>query len=354
MEENIKVSIIVPVYKVEQYIKECIESLINQTLRDIEIILVNDGSPDRCGEICDQYANKDERIKVIHKINGGVSAARNDGLKLATGKWVIFCDADDTMELTACETLYNAGEINAADVVIGDVYRVFKDKKVYAQFFKEPFVITERQELNDLVRVDFSRKYCHSIPEGGPAFGYGGPWNKLVRRKFLIDKNITFDQSLKGIFDDILYTAYLYATATKVVYITEAVYNYRILQSSITHTYKANLPEINKAIFKAWTKFLNQYGANGEFDEAYYVLVIRRLKGLLGLYFFSEKNNNSLKKQRIELKSLIKSEPYNSAIKKVNPKKLINLYDVAVWLMAKLNSGLGMQMVYKLFIMIKK
>ena len=90
-----KVSIVVPVYKVEKYIENCIESLVSQTLREIEIILVDDGSPDKCGEICDVYAARDNRIKVLHKKNAGVSAARNDGLLQASGEYILFCDSDD-------------------------------------------------------------------------------------------------------------------------------------------------------------------------------------------------------------------------------------------------------------------
>ena len=93
-----KVSIIVPVYKVEKYLRKCIDSIINQTLKDIEIILVDDGSPDNCGKICDEYAAKDTRIKVIHKENGGLSSARNAGMEVAEGEYIGFVDSDDWIE----------------------------------------------------------------------------------------------------------------------------------------------------------------------------------------------------------------------------------------------------------------
>ena len=113
-----KFSIVVPIYNVEKYLPRCIDSLVNQTLQDIEIILVDDGSPDGSPAICDAYAEKDPRIKVIHKLNGGVSAARNDGLRISKGEWVIFCDSDDWMELDACENLYMCGNEKKVDVVI--------------------------------------------------------------------------------------------------------------------------------------------------------------------------------------------------------------------------------------------
>ena len=101
--DNLLVSIIVPIYKVEEYLDECVESIINQTYSNIEIILVDDGSPDRCPQLCDEWAKKDNRIKVIHKENGGVSSARNAGITLSKGEWIWFVDSDDTAQINALE-----------------------------------------------------------------------------------------------------------------------------------------------------------------------------------------------------------------------------------------------------------
>ena len=349
-----KMSVIVPMYNVETYIRDCIDSIVMQTLGDIEIILVDDGTPDKSGAIADEYAAADARIRVYHKENGGVGAARNDGLKLATGEYVIFCDGDDFMEPDACETLYRAAKEQDADVAVGDVYRIMNGEKVYAQFWRESFTARDQLTLDALVKVDFSRKYCHDAPKEGPAFGYGGPWNKAVRREFLLEKGIAFDESLKGIFDDILYTAYLYAEASCVTYVTQPVYDYRILDDSVTHSYKADMPQINEAIFAAWKKFLLKYGRDGRFMDAYYTLVIRRLKGLLGAYFFHPDNPMSLSRQKKYLKRLLHTQPYHAAVNRADPAKLINPYDLAVWAAAKAGSVTGLQAVYKAFCIVKK
>ena len=107
-----KVSIIIPIYKVEKYIRKCIDSVLKQTYNNIEIILVDDGSPDNCPSICDEYAKKDNRIKIIHKKNGGLSDARNYGLDIATGNWITFIDSDDYVTEDYVETLLNLSEIN--------------------------------------------------------------------------------------------------------------------------------------------------------------------------------------------------------------------------------------------------
>ena len=111
------VSIIVPIYNVEKYIDRCMRSLLQQTLRDIEIIMVDDGSPDNCPAICDVYARKDVRVKVIHKKNGGLSDARNAGLDVATGEYVAFIDSDDYTSIDAYEILYNKAKETNADIV---------------------------------------------------------------------------------------------------------------------------------------------------------------------------------------------------------------------------------------------
>ena len=118
METTPCISTIVPVFKVEHYLRKCIDSLLAQTMREIEIILVDDGSPDRCPEICDEYARQDQRIKVIHQQNRGISAARNAGLAAASGEYIMFVDSDDWVEPDFCRIPYETAESKGADMVI--------------------------------------------------------------------------------------------------------------------------------------------------------------------------------------------------------------------------------------------
>lgn len=115
-----KISIIVPVYNVEKYLARCMQTLQSQTLREIEIILVDDQSPDNCPQLCDVYAQSDERVKVIHKKNGGLGFARNSGLDIASGEYVMFVDSDDTIEIDSCECFYRAACECKADIVVGN------------------------------------------------------------------------------------------------------------------------------------------------------------------------------------------------------------------------------------------
>ena len=117
MGNEILVSVIVPVYNVESYLDRCLGSIVNQTLKNIEIIIVDDGSPDNCPSMCDRWAKRDNRIKVIHKKNAGLGFARNSGLDVAKGEYVIFCDSDDSVDSVMYESLYNATENGKYDVV---------------------------------------------------------------------------------------------------------------------------------------------------------------------------------------------------------------------------------------------
>lgn len=350
-----KISAVVPVYKAEDFIGELINSLQKQTIRDLEIILVDDGSPDNSGKICDEYAAKDDRIRVIHKANGGVGAARNDGLDAAVGEWVYFCDSDDWVEADALEKLVTAGEKERADVVYGNVNLISYGNVKTLRFHKDAFATNDRNVIDQLIATDFSRMYCYYPPESGPASCcYGGPWNKIVRRQMLLDKDIRFDLRVKGIYDDILYTAHIFAAANKVAYINVPVYNYRLLDSSITHTYKANLLEINDAIFHSWQEFMAKYGKDGQFEKPFYANVIRRFKSTLGLYFFSEKNTKTFGEQCAEMKALLNREPYCTAIREVDPDKLHNSYDKLIWKAARRKSPRQIYFVYQLSVLIKK
>ena len=128
------ISIIVPIYKVEIYLRKCIDSIVNQTYKNIEILLIDDGSPDNCGIICDEYAKKDERIKVIHKENGGLSDARNYGIEASTGDYIIFIDSDDYVSESMCENLLICALENNADIVSCN--------------FKEIYIDNNREKIN--------------------------------------------------------------------------------------------------------------------------------------------------------------------------------------------------------------
>ena len=211
------ISVIVPIYKVENYLRECIDSLVNQTYRNLEIILVDDGSPDKCGEICEEYKAKDERVVVIHKENGGLSDARNAGMKVMTGDYIVFVDSDDYMPLDGIEHLMNLLEERDADMVIGGVRRVAENGE---EILVEGDINAEPVEMDKTgALIDFFVNGCSS-------------WGRIFKRE--IHEGIEFPKG--EINEDEAIVVQVTERCDKVVRTTAPIYNYRKREESITTT----------------------------------------------------------------------------------------------------------------------
>lgn len=210
--EKGKISIVVPMYNVEKYLPECVDKLLNQTYKNLEIILVDDGSPDNCGKIADDYAKKDERVKVIHKPNGGLSDARNVGMDAATGEYLMFADSDDFLFKNACEVLVNKIEKENADYVIGNYINCYEDSTIWPNpvFNKEKYG-TFKLEIDDYKDSFFIMN--------------SGVWNKIFRHEFIKKLNLKFEIGLPA--EDAIFTTYCFMKSSKVYYIPDIVYCYR-------------------------------------------------------------------------------------------------------------------------------
>lgn len=219
------VSIIVPIYNVEQYLEKCIDSIINQTLKDIEIILVDDGSPDNCGQICDEYAKKDNRIKVIHKENGGLSSARNAGLKIATGEYIGFIDSDDYIELNMYEELYNIAKENNIDIVSCNYNRIAKEIRKSEIYLPANKVII-KNEINDLIKKSNYNKMLWYV------------WKALYKREII--EKINFIE--KPIIEDTPFNLEAYLKSNSIYHLDKPLYNYIHRENSIMcEPYKKDL-----------------------------------------------------------------------------------------------------------------
>ncbi|MBO5321624.1 MAG: glycosyltransferase family 2 protein [Clostridia bacterium] len=226
-----KVSIIVPIYKVESYLKRCVDSLRNQTLKDIEIILVDDGSPDNCPQMCDEFAKQDHRIKVVHKQNGGLSSARNAGIDISTGEYLGYIDSDDYAEPYMFEKLYNCAVANKVDFVMADYYRVSNgQKKEKSLDIREGFYTKE-----DIVKEIYPMLIMRESIGFGPLLSV---WNCLYKADFIKNNNLYFDEEVKW-SEDCIYSAILGYLANSFYYLKgECVYNYIQNSGSISTTYQ--------------------------------------------------------------------------------------------------------------------
>ncbi|RAP47426.1 MAG: hypothetical protein BZ135_02285 [Methanosphaera sp. rholeuAM6] len=220
----VAISVVVPVYNVENYLSDCLDSLINQTFKDIEIICINDGSKDNSLEILEEYAKKDSRMKVFSQENGGHAVATNKGISMATGKYLFCMDSDDVLELNALELSYNRAEEKDVDFVIfkainynnsDDEYyetEVYSMDKVYNKVGDEVF---NYRDLGDLI-------FEMSVT----------PWSKLYKREFIVDNNIIFPEGL--IFEDNVFFYDALLTAERICFLNEFLFIRRWYSTSST------------------------------------------------------------------------------------------------------------------------
>lgn len=292
------ISIIVPVYNIEKYIRKCIESIINQTYKNLEIILVDDGTPDNSGKICDEYAKIDKRIKVIHKQNGGVSSARNVGLENALGEYVSFIDGDDYISDRFCEKLLQKIKEENADCIACGYYRVY-DNKTEKIVSSKPYVLKEIEYLEQILFVQKGLGFSHM---------------KLWRKDSI--NNIRFNENLK-VAEDAYFGIQASSNIKKFYMINEPLYNYRFNEKSLVISYNKNyMNNYLEAMILTKDYIEKNYKNNKSILEklnnyiSYHVLLI------VVNYCFTPENGLTIKEQIEELKKVCKIKEFENSIKK--------------------------------------
>lgn len=210
------ISVIIPVYNVEQYLKKCLDSVLAQSIKNYEIILVDDGSTDSSGYICDQYASTDDRITVIHKHNGGLSDARNIGYEASVGDYIFFLDSDDWIEQNALEMLFDTAKKYGADIVISNFFYAYDDHFEIACSISETSVLNREQAMSELIREKMFQSFA---------------WGKLFKRDLLI--GVPFP--VGKLYEDIYWAHIIFDKISKAVFIPESLCNYYQRPDSITH-----------------------------------------------------------------------------------------------------------------------
>ena len=238
------ISVIVPVYKVEKYLAECLDSICCQTYKNLEIICVNDGSPDNCAEILQNYAARDPRITVITQQNQGLSASRNNALLKAAGEYVTFVDSDDAIAPEMIEELYRLAQTEQADVVIGNLVRT--DEKGREQntlsFWRHLDKNGKIHEADTDIPQTFRLADISDCIYATPCFA----WGKLYRRSFLQDHNISFINGL--IYEDIVYFTDIIIANPLMSFVNKPFYKYRIQENSICRTKSAKQLDILRVL----------------------------------------------------------------------------------------------------------
>ena len=292
-----KVSVLIPVYNTEKYLKKCLDSVINQTLKDIEIIIVNDGSKDNSQAIIEEYACKDERIKYFDQENKGLGATRNKGLEMAKGQYIVFLDSDDWVELDCYEEMYNNAIEKNSDLVIVDYY-IDNEEKSF--IYKNKYQTNQKKEyLKDVL--------LRNVP--------GFSWNKLYKKE-IIDKNkmkFPIRGELENIEDQYFTTRFVYLS-NNISFVNKPLIHYIIRNSSIVNTYQNGLLEDGLALYNANKDLFK----NTEYIE---VLDIGLLKHIVQIVFNEVKscNKTNIKNKVNNINSILENKLYNE---KLNNLKL--------------------------------
>lgn len=235
---NPKISVIVPVYNVEKYLIRCLDSILNQTFKDIELILVNDGSKDHSLLICQEYATTDNRITVIDQKNQGSSVARNKGLEIAKGDYIIHIDSDDWLELNMLELLYNKAVESDADIVACNICQDDGNGNVHSNLYS--YSIEKEEHLHLISGINVA------------------VWNKLVRHSLYTDNDIKFISGIT-MCEDLVVTTRLRYHSKKTVIIPEILYHYfDAPRESICNTYKGKYPHSKLQVVDFLDKYLHK------------------------------------------------------------------------------------------------
>ena len=245
------VSVVVPVYQAESYLSRCLDSILTQTFTDFEVILVDDGSKDNSGKICDLYAENDNRFHVIHKINEGVSIARQLGLDISRGNYVIHADPDDWVEQDWLAVLYEKIEAEQADIVICDFERIYSNKKVH--YVQCPTSLQNEDILDDMLKQKV----------------WGSTWNKLVRKDCFDRYDVSFHPRM-NLWEDLYVMCLLIAHGAKVSYFPKVLYHYdtTINKNSIVMNYKESNIRSNMIFVDALSPILS----SGRFSDGWFYI----------------------------------------------------------------------------------
>lgn len=283
---NPLVSIIVPVYRIkEEYLRACIESLTGQTYRNIEILLVDDGSPDDCGAICDSYAARFPLIKVIHQENQGVSVARNHGIEAAAGEYIIFVDADDWIEPDCVEIAVGEIEKQKVDVLF---FQHIREDIISSSFPAEKPRFIEKSEVKNI--------HAHLL-RGEKRYGsidFKPPWGKIIRTSLMENDAIRFPVGVKKA-QDVIFNLYLCEFMESAYYLNYVGYHYRVNSESINHRYNPEMPRTMIRVLEEAEKFVIQYHSEDEdYKKALGIRAVKLVEAIEHTYTLHKESTLSM------------------------------------------------------------
>ncbi len=344
MNSSLKISVIIPVYNVEKFLKQCVDSVLNQTYKNIEVILVDDGSYDNCPKLCDNYAKKDSRIKVIHKQNGGLSSARNTGVKYVTGDYIMYVDSDDWIDNDTCENAIIKAIQTDSDVVIWPYIREYADNSLPKRIFDKNEIIFNEEDVKNKIHRRLFGLVNEELSSPENADSIVTVWGKLYRAELIKNNEIKFvDTKLIGTNEDALFNIEIFKNVKKAIFINKYFYHYRKDNvSSFTTLYKEKLFSQWQHLFDIMKEYIVKNQCDNMFDTA---LKNRICLSIIGLGLNIVNNKKELKKVH-EIKKILGCSRYRQAYKQLS-LKYFPIHWKIFFFFAKHNFATGVYMMLK-------
>lgn len=288
--ETIKISIIMPIYNPPiEYLKQALESMINQKFKSIELVLILDGSNKKIEQLCIKYQKKDDRIKIYRQKNKGEGGARNTGIEKAKGKWITFLDSDDWLENNAVEIMkeqlnkFNQYE-NEIDLIIFDTYINYKNKEVKNEFYIKEGTLS-KVDIEEIQLQNIGQGMCKYYPQ---KCNVSVAWTKLYSRKFLIGNDLNFIEGMKR-YSDTIFNIEIFEKAKKIMYLNKYIYHYRKNDYSITNNYYKEMKKDVYTFLDKVEEYICKYNKNEKFEKTYYMAVLSKIIEFIEMSYKKEK-----------------------------------------------------------------
>lgn len=336
------ISVIVPIYNTERYLADCLDSIVRQTYKDLEIILIDDGSPDNVEAIYSDYAKDDSRIKVIKQVNQGLSGARNTGLKNATGKFIMFVDSDDWIEIDTCEVALGTLLANNADVVMWSYMREYPEKSKITYLFADEEITWKQNEMRSLHRRMVG-PLDDELSEPQKIDAMVTAWGKLYKRSVIADYEFV-DTKIIGT-EDALFNIQVFGNVDCAVYLPAPMSHYRKDNiTSLSHQYKSKLVEQWRELYRRVAVYINDCRLDEGFMRA---LNNRICMGLIGLGLnLAEDSKMTFSEKHREMKRILNMPHYSGALEELKFKYLPKQWEVFFVLCQRKNTVQLMGLLY--------
>ena len=318
----IKVSVVVPVYNVEKYLEQCVTSIINQTIKDIEIILINDNSQDSSNDICKEFLKKDSRISLYQSKGKGVSAARNIGIKKAKANWICFVDSDDWLEENMIEELYEIANGCNSDIIMCDTFVNRDEDQSIGEFYPEEKIFEgSDKEILQIHSINLLKEFQNT-----KIMQCGVPWGKLYRKELILKNNIKFKENLPR-RQDAIFNLEAFEKANSINYKKINLYHYRRHKTSKVGRFAPNVCYEYNNIISEIEIFMEKYNKEKLLKESCEKIIIEYFYAFLK-FFVHPDNNLSINDKLKEYEKNLNNNSFQNVLKNTNKHYKLKIFNL--------------------------